>query len=54
MNINDFNFVKQIGEGTYSKVYMACHKKTGFICALKVLQKDLIKKDKEVELNAIR
>jgi aurora kinase, other len=31
--------MRKLGEGTYSKVYQACHKKTGLICALKILDK---------------
>jgi serine/threonine protein kinase len=34
-----FILMRKLGEGTYSKVYQACHKKTGLICALKILDK---------------
>jgi len=30
-------FPKLLGQGTYSKVYKAIHKKTGMICAIKVI-----------------
>jgi len=34
-----FTLIRKLGEGTYSKVYQAWHKKTGIICAMKVLDK---------------
>ena len=36
---DDFRLVKKIGEGSYSQVWLAVEKQTGFICALKVLNK---------------
>lgn len=32
-----------MGQGKYGKVYMAQHKQTGFICALKTVSKAKIK-----------
>lgn len=34
-----------MGQGKYGKVYMARHKSTGFICALKTLSKEKIKEE---------
>lgn len=35
-------FPKALGQGTYSKVLKAIHKKTGMICAIKVIEKQQI------------
>ena len=41
--IDDFFLMEKIGEGSYSTVYRALHKKTGALYALKVLQKSVIR-----------
>lgn len=35
----DFLVVEELGQGKYGKVYMAIHKETNFICALKEIPK---------------
>jgi hypothetical protein len=35
--IEDFHIVGKLGEGSYSEVYRAVEKRSGFLCALKVL-----------------
>lgn len=37
--ISDFHILAKIGEGSYSEVYKAIEKRSGFVCALKVLEK---------------
>ena len=39
LNIKDFELGKSLGEGLYGRVYIARHKKTNFICALKIITK---------------
>ncbi|ANZ73763.1 BA75_00857T0 [Komagataella pastoris] len=39
MTINDFEIGKKLGKGKFGKVYCARHKKSGFICALKIMDK---------------
>ena len=41
--LNDFIVGQCKGEGRFGKVYMAIHKKTGFLCALKKIRKDAVK-----------
>ena len=36
--IDDFNIGRRLGEGAYSTVILAEEKKTGFLCALKVIK----------------
>jgi hypothetical protein len=36
-SISDFHIVSKIGEGTYSEVFKAMEKESGFLCALKIL-----------------
>lgn len=44
MSLKDFEIGKKLGKGKLGKVYCVKHIKTGFICALKVMNKqDLIK-----------
>jgi hypothetical protein len=37
-SIDDFNIGRRLGEGSYSTVILAEEKKTGFLCALKVIK----------------
>lgn len=46
LNIHDFQFLQQLGKGKYGKVYMVRHKQTGFLLALKEIQKNIITKQK--------
>jgi aurora kinase len=34
---------KKLGKGQFGEVFIAKHKKTGFICALKIIKKSTIK-----------
>ena len=38
-NISDFNIIKEIGNGSYGKVYLATHKKTKAKYAIKAIDK---------------
>ena len=38
-NISDFNIIKEIGNGSYGKVYLATHKKTKAKYAIKAIWK---------------
>ncbi len=40
---SDFQIGKKLGSGNFSTAYLAVHKKTGFICALKIMSKKKIK-----------
>ena len=41
--MSDFHIGSCKGEGRFGKVYMAVHKKTGFLCALKKIKKESVK-----------
>ena len=45
ITINDFELIKELGTGKYGKVFLVREKKTNFICALKILEKSLIKEE---------
>lgn len=49
MNINDFELVKVLGEGSMSTVFQALLKKTGEVVALKVIDKLYIQRHKTTE-----
>ena len=40
---SDFKIGKELGKGQFGKVFIVQHKLTGFICALKVIPKSVIK-----------
>ena len=42
-SLKDFILMDEIGSGKYGKVYLAKHAKTGFICALKSVSKEMIR-----------
>ena len=39
----DFDIGKTLGKGQYGEVMVVRHKKTGFVCAMKVMSKKVIK-----------
>ena len=46
--IDDFDFIKQVGQGSFGSVYLAQDKETEEYVAIKILSKlDIIKKQKE-------
>ncbi|SJM81779.1 probable Spindle assembly checkpoint kinase [Zygosaccharomyces bailii] len=42
MSLDDFELGKKLGKGKFGRVYCVKHKKTGFICAMKVMEKQEI------------
>lgn len=42
VTVDDFIRIKQLGSGKYGRVYLVKEKYTGFICALKVIEKKLL------------
>jgi serine/threonine protein kinase len=46
--VNQYTFVKQLGEGTYGKVKLVLYGNEEHKCAVKVIRKDLLKKRREM------
>lgn len=44
LKISDFQMIKELGSGKFSEVYLAVHRKTGFLVAIKKLSKQKVKK----------
>ena len=47
--INDFELLKVIGKGGFSKVYMVRKKDTGFLFAMKVMKKSYVTNDSRLK-----
>ena len=45
MQLDEFVLVDEMGEGKYGKVYMAQHRASGFLCALKAVSKARIREE---------
>jgi serine/threonine protein kinase len=45
LTLEDFIVFEKLGEGTYSEVFRALESKTGFLCALKILNKQRLREE---------
>lgn len=43
ITINDFEKIKDLGSGKYGQVFLARERSSNFICALKIIEKKLLK-----------
>ena len=46
MNLTDFEIGKLLGRGRFGKVYLAKHKTSDYVCALKILDKEEVEQHK--------
>ena len=44
-SISDFVQIKELGAGKYGHVYLVKEKKSNFVCALKIIEKKLLKEE---------
>ncbi|XP_028394179.1 protein kinase C iota type-like isoform X2 [Dendronephthya gigantea] len=49
VNVNDFDFLRVIGRGSYAKVIYVSHKKTGRKYAMKIVKKELVNDDEDID-----
>lgn len=47
LTLNDFEKISDLGTGKYGKVFLAKEKASEFLCALKIIEKQLLK-DEEI------
>ena len=45
LELSDFEQLKELGEGKYGHVFLVREKKTNFVCALKIIEKKLLKEE---------
>ena len=50
MFIDDFSLGKKLGEGKFGEVFVAQHKKLGFVCALKKINRSRLDEKLTVQL----
>lgn len=50
---NDFVIGKKLGKGKFGDVYLSKHKLTGFVCAIKIIPKNMLK-DEQLQNQIIR
>ena len=46
MQLSDFEIGKLLGRGRFGKVYLAKHKTSDYVCALKILDKEEVEQHK--------
>ncbi|XP_046850599.1 protein kinase C iota type-like isoform X2 [Xenia sp. Carnegie-2017] len=49
VNVNDFDFIRVIGRGSYAKVLYVSHKNTGIKYAMKIVKKELVNDDEDID-----
>lgn len=49
ITVDDFVRIKELGNGKYGRVYLVKEKYSGFICALKVIEKKLLHEEEITE-----
>lgn len=43
LSINDFEKIKDLGSGKYGQVFLTRERVSNFVCALKIIEKKLLK-----------
>ena len=49
VSIKDFTLGSQIGKGKFGRVFLCTHNVTGFLSAIKIIKKDMIRKERNIE-----
>ena len=44
--MEDFEIIKKIGKGKFGNVFCVVHKELNFLCAIKIISKEKVKKEK--------